>query len=281
MRFDRLVGDVEALRLHLGLETVDLLGHSAGGGLALLYAAAHPTKVKGLILSNASFAAIGVESGLHDGVVIGERSQEPWYADALAAFHAGKAAESLEEYEQYRFAHAPLLYGPWTARAQARWRPSSSASTPDPPALCLSARSGLWCGSWPKICATTLISLAPGWTTGCATSIVNYMANNQLDGVFAALADPTRRAIVAELARRGARTTGELAEPHAMSLPAVSKHVAVLERAGLVTRRRSGRRHVCTLHGHALSEAARWLDENHRFWTERLDRLAAYLEDQP
>ncbi|NUT36767.1 MAG: helix-turn-helix transcriptional regulator [Hamadaea sp.] len=107
------------------------------------------------------------------------------------------------------------------------------------------------------------------------------MANNQLDGVFMALADPTRRAIVAELARRGARTTGELAEPHAMSLPAVSKHVAVLERAGLVTRRREGRRHVCTLRGEALSDAAGWISENHTFWAERLDRLTAFLEEQP
>jgi pimeloyl-ACP methyl ester carboxylesterase len=118
-RVDRLVDDVEALRLHLGLEGVDLLGHSAGGGTALLYAAAHPSKVTGLVLNNASFAAIGLESGLQDDVVMAERSHEPWYEDAISALHAGRAAPSLEEYETFRFAHAPLLYGKWTAVAQA------------------------------------------------------------------------------------------------------------------------------------------------------------------
>jgi DNA-binding transcriptional ArsR family regulator len=106
------------------------------------------------------------------------------------------------------------------------------------------------------------------------------MVNSQLDGVFAALADPTRRAIVADLARHGARTTGELAAPHAMSLPAVSKHLTVLERAGLLTRERKGRHQVCTLAAQPLSDAARWLERHHRFWAERFDALADYLTQE-
>lgn len=94
------------------------------------------------------------------------------------------------------------------------------------------------------------------------------------------MADRTRRTIVADLARHGGRTTGELAAPHEMSLPAVSKHLAVLERAGLVSRTRQGRNQVYTLQPQPLSEAARWLDRHHRFWTERIDALTDYLEGE-
>jgi DNA-binding transcriptional ArsR family regulator len=107
--------------------------------------------------------------------------------------------------------------------------------------------------------------------------VVNSQTADRLDAVFAAVADPTRRAIVADLAR-GARTTGELAEPHAMSLPAVSKHLSVLERAGLVSRKRQGRNQVYELRPQPLSEAAQWLNRYHRFWTERIDTLTDYLE---
>lgn len=108
--------------------------------------------------------------------------------------------------------------------------------------------------------------------------MVNSLAADRLDAVFAAVADPTRRAIVADLARHGGRTTGELAKPHRMSLPAVSKHLSVLERAGLVSRTRQGRNQVYELHPQPLSDAAQWLDRHHRFWTERIDALTGYLQ---
>jgi DNA-binding transcriptional ArsR family regulator len=109
--------------------------------------------------------------------------------------------------------------------------------------------------------------------------VVNSQAADRLDAVFSAVADPTRRAIVADLARHGGRTTGELAQPHAMTLPAVSKHLSVLERAGLVTRTRQGRHQIYRLRPQPLSEAAQWLDRHHTFWTERIDALDAYLEE--
>ncbi len=98
-----------------------------------------------------------------------------------------------------------------------------------------------------------------------------------LDAVFGALADPTRRAIVARLAR-GPASVGDLAGPFAMSLPAVSKHLKVLERAGLLARRRDGRIHRCRLKSHVLSEAAAWIDRTRAFWEGRFDSLAHYLE---
>jgi DNA-binding transcriptional ArsR family regulator len=98
-----------------------------------------------------------------------------------------------------------------------------------------------------------------------------------LDDVFGALADPTRRAMVAELARHRSLTAGELAAPHAISLPAVSKHLMVLERAGLIERRRSGRHQICSLKPQSLRDAADWLEFHHRHWTDRLDALDAYL----
>jgi len=99
--------------------------------------------------------------------------------------------------------------------------------------------------------------------------------------VFAALADPTRRAMVADLAAHGSRTAGELAAPHAMSLPAVSKHLTILERAGLLTRQRRGRHQVCSLNPNPLRDAADWLDRHYRFWTDRIDALDRYLSKEP
>ena len=103
----------------------------------------------------------------------------------------------------------------------------------------------------------------------------------ELDQVFGALADPTRRSIIATLAR-GERTISELAAPLPMSLVAVSKHVSVLERAGLLTRTRADRAQVCTLVAAPLAPAARWLDSYQAFWTSRLDELERHLtaEDQ-
>ncbi len=116
-------------------------------------------------------------------------------------------------------------------------------------------------------------------TTWLGGPIVNHMVNSQahpLDRTFAALADPTRRDVVASLAT-GRRTVGELAAPQPMSLVAVTKHLTVLERAGLVERVRHGRTVVCSLRGRPLAEASRWLDRYYAFWTDRLDALESYL----
>ena len=98
-----------------------------------------------------------------------------------------------------------------------------------------------------------------------------------LDGVFHALADPTRRAMLRTLAA-GERNIGELAAPFHMSLAAASKHVRVLETAGLVRRRVEGRRHVCRIEPSPLAAAERWLRYYERFWTSRLDALEALLK---
>ena len=94
---------------------------------------------------------------------------------------------------------------------------------------------------------------------------------------FSALADPTRRRILAHLAR-GNHCVTHLARPHRMSLPAVSKHLRVLEKAGLLRRRRYGRVHEMNLQAAPLKQAAQWVEEYRKFWEGSLDRLAAYLE---
>jgi len=98
-----------------------------------------------------------------------------------------------------------------------------------------------------------------------------------LNRTFAALADPTRRQILAHLARGDQRVT-HLAKPHAMSLPAVSKHLRVLEKAGLLRRRRYGRVHEMQLEAEPLKQAAEWVEKYRKFWEGSLDRLAEYLE---
>lgn len=102
------------------------------------------------------------------------------------------------------------------------------------------------------------------------------MPADRLSATFAALADPTRRAILARLAL-GETSVSELAKPFAMSLPAVSKHLKVLERAGLITRGRDAQMRPCRIDARALQEADAWLEEYRRFWEERLDRLDGYL----
>ena len=99
-----------------------------------------------------------------------------------------------------------------------------------------------------------------------------------LDATFAALADPTRRAIIARLARGEASVT-ELAQPFAMTQPAISKHLKVLERAGLVTRRRDAQRRPCRLEAVALREATEWLETYRRFWAEQYERLDDLLAE--
>jgi DNA-binding transcriptional ArsR family regulator len=110
-----------------------------------------------------------------------------------------------------------------------------------------------------------------------AAAILNRMVYHQgLDRTFAALADPTRRAMIAELTG-GPRTVSALAQPHAMTLVAASKHVTVLERAGLLRRERVGRSQVCTLRRDALDQAGGWIERHRAFWTTRLDALADHL----
>ena len=106
--------------------------------------------------------------------------------------------------------------------------------------------------------------------------MVNYSAAS-LDRTFAALSDPTRRAILARLAG-GEATVTELASPFEISLPAVSRHLRVLEKAGLLARTRQGRIHHCRLSPGALRQAADWLAFYRRFWEGRLDDLAEYLK---
>jgi DNA-binding transcriptional ArsR family regulator len=103
------------------------------------------------------------------------------------------------------------------------------------------------------------------------------MVNSRLDAVFAALADPTRRAMVAAVAGGGPQSAGALAAPHAMSLPAASKHLSVLTRAGLLTRERQGRHQVFSLNAEPFDDAVSWLEQHRRFWNDRLDALNAYL----
>lgn len=103
------------------------------------------------------------------------------------------------------------------------------------------------------------------------------MTTAELDTTFAALSDPTRRAILAKLAT-GEATVTELAAPFAISLPAISKHLKVLERAGLILRGRDAQRRPCRLRAAPLGDAAEWLGEYRRFWEESFDRLDEYLQ---
>ncbi len=105
-------------------------------------------------------------------------------------------------------------------------------------------------------------------------------ASAKLDRTFAALADPTRRKLLAHLATGRQRVT-HLAGRHEMSLPAVSKHLRVLEQAGLLKRRRRGRVHEMQLEARPLKQAAEWVEKYRRFWEGSLDRLANYLEKAP
>ena len=103
------------------------------------------------------------------------------------------------------------------------------------------------------------------------------MSGPDLDAIFAALADPTRRAIVARLAR-GEATVNELAAPFEISLPAISRHLKVLERAGLISRGRDAQRRPCELRAEALDEITQWTQHTREAWNERFDRLDDYLK---
>jgi len=103
------------------------------------------------------------------------------------------------------------------------------------------------------------------------------MATDHLSTTFAALADPTRRAILTRLAR-GETSVSELAKPFKMTLPAVTKHLKVLQRAGLITQGRQAQWRPCRLEARPLREVADWVEQYRRFWEESLDRLEAYLD---
>jgi DNA-binding transcriptional ArsR family regulator len=107
--------------------------------------------------------------------------------------------------------------------------------------------------------------------------MVQSLSRDHLSATFAALADPTRRAILARLAS-GERSVTELAEPFEMSMPAVSKHLRVLERAGLIARRRDAQWRRCQIEAGPLKEVADWTERYRHIWEERLDRLDNYLQ---
>ena len=103
------------------------------------------------------------------------------------------------------------------------------------------------------------------------------MAPDPLSSTFSALSDPTRRAILARLAT-GECSVGELAKPFAMSLPAVSKHLRVLERAGLIAQRRDAQWRPCRIEAGPLKDVCDWAEQYRHIWEERFDRLGSYLE---
>ena len=104
------------------------------------------------------------------------------------------------------------------------------------------------------------------------------MPTDTLSSTFQALADPTRRAILGRLAS-GATSVGELAKPFDMTLPAISKHLKVLERAGLIRRGRAAQWRPCQLQARPLKNAAHWIDRYRQFWEESFDRLDEYLQE--
>ena len=107
--------------------------------------------------------------------------------------------------------------------------------------------------------------------------MVEHLTSPELNHVFSALADPTRRAILRTLTR-GPATINEIAEPFPVSLNAISKHVMVLERAGLLRREIKGRQHHCWIKPQPLREANEWLESYRQFWEQRMDALEIYVE---
>ena len=107
---------------------------------------------------------------------------------------------------------------------------------------------------------------------------VHSLSDDALSATFAALADPTRRAILARLAS-GDLTVGELAEPFAMSMPAVSKHLRVLERAGLIARGREAQWRPCRIEAAPLKQVAEWTEQYRKIWETRFDNLELYLQE--
>jgi len=108
--------------------------------------------------------------------------------------------------------------------------------------------------------------------------MVKY-SDQALDRTFAALGDPTRRALLARLGKRDSLSVSELAQPFSMSLPAVMKHLDVLSDAGLIARAKTGRTVACRLTAGPMEQAMDWLNRYQHFWSENLDRLAAFVEE--
>jgi DNA-binding transcriptional ArsR family regulator len=108
-------------------------------------------------------------------------------------------------------------------------------------------------------------------------TVRDVQLSQDLTQMFGALGDPTRMAILARLAAQGDLTVQEIAEPFAMSLPAVSQHLKVLERAGLIARGRDGQKRPCSLRAERLAEAMRWLNHTREAWEARFDRLERFL----
>ncbi|MES1148295.1 MAG: metalloregulator ArsR/SmtB family transcription factor [Bradyrhizobium guangdongense] len=102
-----------------------------------------------------------------------------------------------------------------------------------------------------------------------------------LDRTFAALSDPTRRALLARLGEQESLSVSELAEPFPMSLPAIMKHLDVLSDAGLIVREKTGRTVACRLTAQPMEQAMDWLNRYQRFWSDNFDRLAAFVEEDP
>src|SRR5262245_47950426 len=114
--------------------------------------------------------------------------------------------------------------------------------------------------------------------------MLNRMVKYQedvLDRTFAALSDPTRRALLARLGDRESLSVSELAQPFSMSLPAIMKHLDVLSDAGLIARETTGRTVACRLTAQPMEQAMDWLNRYRRFWSDALDRLAAFVEEDP
>lgn len=109
--------------------------------------------------------------------------------------------------------------------------------------------------------------------------MVNFQ-NPALDRTFAALADPTRRAMLTQLSERPSLSVSELAEPFTISLTAIMKHLDVLSDAGLITKTKKGRTVSCSLSAEPLADATEWLNHYQRFWSQNLDRLAAFVEEE-
>jgi DNA-binding transcriptional ArsR family regulator len=107
-----------------------------------------------------------------------------------------------------------------------------------------------------------------------------YYYRDELDTTFAALSDPTRRAILAQLAERDGISVSELAKPFKVSLPAIMKHLDVLSDAKLIRRTKSGRVVSCELTAAPMEDAMRWLNRYAQFWSQQLDRLAAFVEQE-
>ncbi|WLA82758.1 MULTISPECIES: ArsR/SmtB family transcription factor [Bradyrhizobium] len=110
--------------------------------------------------------------------------------------------------------------------------------------------------------------------------MVKYQ-DETLDRTFAALSDPTRRALLARLGEQDSLSVSELAQPFAMSLPAIMKHLDVLTDAGLVAREKTGRTVACRLTARPMEQAMNWLNRYAQFWSDNLDRLAAFVEEDP